>query len=323
MTNGHVHFHHHGSAASERRLWAVFLITALFLLVEVAAGILTGSLALLSDAGHMLTDVAAIGISIAAIRIGRRPADARRTYGYYRFEILAAALNAAVLIVVAAYIFYEAYHRFVTPQEIDAAGMTAVAVLGLVVNVAAIKLLAAGADENLNVKGAYLEVLADAVSSVAVIVAGALTLVFGWSLADPLVAAGIGIWVLPRALRLLGESVNILLEGVPEGMNLAAIEGTLAGVPGVRGVHELHVWAISSGKPSLTAHLVIDAETAEEQEVLAGAAERLRTDFGITHTTLQIEREQCAADAEACGLQGRREPAARGELAEAPHDHAH
>jgi cobalt-zinc-cadmium efflux system protein len=265
----------------------------------------------------MLTDVAALAISITALRLARRPADRKRTFGYYRFEILAAALNASVLMVVAAYIFYEAYHRFANPPALDARGMIWVAVAGLLVNVVGARILASSARDNLNVKSAYLEVLADAVGSVGVIVAGVLVLYAGWTLADPIVAVAIGLWVVPRAWRLLKESLHILLEGVPAGVDLPAIQAALAGVRGVRDVHELHVWAIASGKTSLTAHLVIDADAVGEQAVLAEAVERLRRDFGITHTTVQVEQVHCGPAGEDCDFEGR--PLAHGHH----HHHAH
>ena len=226
--------------------------------MEVAGGILTGSLALLSDAAHMFTDTMALAIAIAAIRLARMPADRKRTFGYYRFEVLAAALNAVLLFLVALYILYEAYERWITPRPIATLGMLAVAVTGLAVNLLGMRLLAADAGRNLNVKGAYLEVWADAVGSMGVI-AGALVVHFtGYTRADPIVAVLIAFWVLPRSWALFRQSVNVLLEGVPEGVDLAQIDERLRAVPGVREVHELHVWALGSGRTSLTAHLILD-----------------------------------------------------------------
>jgi len=305
MNAGHYHGHDHARGASERRMWVVFGLTAGFLVVEVVGGILTNSLALLSDAAHMFTDVMALAIAIAAMRLSRLPADRKRTFGYHRFEILAAALNATLLFFVALYILYEAYQRWITPAPIESLGMLAVAVVGLAVNLVGMRLLAGDANANLNVKGAYLEVWADALGSIGVII-GALVVTFtGWTRADPIVAVLIALWVLPRAWTLFKQSVNVLLEGVPEGMDLSLIDRRLRDVPGVRDVHELHVWAIGSGKMSLTAHLILDDAQADVQRVLNGANELLRRDFGLTHTTLQAELEHCDPHGSDCALEGR------------------
>lgn len=289
MNAGHDHDHAHG-AASERALWQALALTGSFLVVEVLGALLTGSLALLSDAAHMFTDTAALAIAVAAVRISRRPADARRTYGYYRFEILAAALNAVVLFLVALYILYEAWQRLRVPQEIHALGMLAVAAVGLVVNLIAMRLLAAGKDSSLNVRGAYLEVWSDMLSSLGVIVGAVLVHFAGWTWVDPVIAVAIGLWILPRTWQLLRTSLNILLEGVPDGLELAAIEAALLGTPGVRGVHDLHVWAITSGKTSLTAHLVLEPGT-QPGVVNSAVRQRLAASFDIHHTTLESEFE--------------------------------
>ena len=286
-------------------MWIVLALTIAFLFVEVVGGILTGSLALLSDAAHMFTDTMALGIAIAAIRLARMPADRKRTFGYYRFEVLAAALNAVLLFLVALYILYEAYERWITPRTIETVGMLAIAVTGLAVNLVGMRLLAADAGRNLNVKGAYREVWADAVGSMGVI-AGALIVYFtGYSRADPIVAVLIAFWVLPRSWALFRQSVNVLLEGVPEGVDLAQIDERLRAVPGVREVHELHVWALGSGRTSLTAHLILDEAQTDLHRVIGEANERLRADFGITHTTLQAEIEHCDPHGLDCALEGR------------------
>src|SRR5262245_58660791 len=307
---GHAHdhhgHHHHGHNhwhASERRMWIVLALTVAFLIVEIAGGLLTGSLALISDAAHMFTDTMALAIAIAAIRLARMPADRKRTFGYYRFEVLAAALNAVLLFLVAIYILYEAYERWMTPRPIATLGMLAIAVAGLAVNLAGMWLLAADAGRNLNVKGAYLEVWADAIGSLGVI-AGALVVYFtGYTRADPIVAVLIAFWVLPRSWALFRQSVNVLLEGVPEGVDLAQIDQHLRAVPGVREVHELHVWSLGSGRTSLTAHLILDEAQTDLHRVIGQANERLRVDFGITHTTLQAEIEHCDPHGQDCVLE--------------------
>lgn len=285
--------HDHGKGANERALRRALVLTGAYLVAEVIGGILTNSLALLSDAAHMLTDVAALAIALIAIRIGRRPADRKRTFGYYRFEILAAAGNAALLFAVGLYILLEAWQRFREPQTIQTLPMLLVACGGLLVNAVSIWGLRSGEKGSLNVRGAYLEVWSDLLGSIAVI-AGALTIRWtGWWQVDPILAVLIGLWVLPRTWTLLSASVNILLEGVPEGINLDEIELALKSISGVREVHDLHVWAITSGRVSLTAHLVIDLTDQSADDVLRLARANLKERFHIEHTTMQIEIEPC------------------------------
>lgn len=285
--------HDHGAGTTnENALWIAVALTGGFLITEVVGGILAQSLALLSDAAHMFTDVAALAISLAAIRIARRPADGKRSFGYYRFEILAAAFNAILLFMVAAYILYEAYKRMSSPPEIQSTTMLAIAVLGLIINLISMRVLAGGKDESLNVKGAYLEVWSDMLGSLGVI-AGAVIIRFtGWAWVDSVVAVGIGLWVLPRTWILLKASLNILLEGVPEEIDVGQVGEALLAVPGILSVHDLHVWAISSGKVSLTAHAVHSAEMPAAV-VLDAIRERLAHDFKITHITIQCELLPC------------------------------
>lgn len=277
--------HSHGANASARQLSLALALTGTFLVVEVIYGFISGSLALLSDAGHMLTDVMALVLSLFAIRIGQRAADRRRTFGYRRAEILAAAVNAGALFAIGLYILFEAYRRLREPVEVQSTTMLIVAVLGLIVNLISARLLVSGSEHSLNVKSAYLEVMGDLLGSVAVIV-GALVIRFtGLTWVDPVLGALIGLWVLPRTWVLLKASVNVLLEGVPEGMNLDGLRAELAALPGVREVHDLHVWSVTSGVHSLTAHLVVttpgDGLLARVHEV----AER----YGIEHSTVQLE----------------------------------
>lgn len=293
--------HSHGAGANTRALITAIALTGTYLVAEIVGGILTSSLALLSDAAHMLTDVMALVIALLAMKMGQRPADRKRTFGYYRFEILAAAGNAAVLFLVAFYIMSEAWVRFQAPPAVQSIPMLIVASIGLVVNLASMRVLKTGSGHSLNVKGAYLEVWSDLLGSIAVIVAALIIRFTGWWQADPLLAVLLGLWVLPRTWKLISESVNVLLEGVPEGLQLAAVEERLRSIAGVKGIHDLHVWAITSGKNSLTAHFVLEPDRNQE-EVLRQASTMLEHEFGITHTTVQIEAMRCDAGEQGCNL---------------------
>ena len=232
-------------------------MTCAFLGVEVVAGFLTGSLSLLADAGHMLTDVAGLVLALAAMKLAERPPSPRRTYGYHRAEILAALTNGLVLLVVAAYILAEAWDRFRSPQPVASVPVLAVAAVGLAVNLAGAYLLHAGSHSSLNVRGAYNEVLADALSSVGVILGAGVILATGWLWVDPLVAVGIALFVLPRTWALLREALQVLLEGTPREVDLTALRAAMEGVPGVKTVHDLHVWTLTSGVHALSAHAVL------------------------------------------------------------------
>lgn len=291
---GHGHAGHDHSAGANTRALALTLgLTLAFLLAEVLGGWWFSSLALLSDAAHMFTDSAALAIALAAARLGAMAADDKRSYGYRRFEVLAAAVNASLLLVAAGWIVFESVRRLIHPESVAPLGMLVIAVAGLVVNLIGMKILASGRDESLNMKGAYLEVWADAIGSVGVIAGALLIWATGWLWVDPLVAVGIAIWVLPRGWGLLREASHILMQGVPRGTDLGRIRAALAGIEGVAGVHELHCWSVSGDDISLTAHLVLAGQGHED--VRARAAEVLAEDFGIQHITLQIEDEACAA----------------------------
>jgi cobalt-zinc-cadmium efflux system protein len=287
--------HSHGDMQNTpvSRLWMAFGLTSAFMVAEVIGGFVTGSLALISDATHMLTDSMALAIALVAINVGRRPADLLRTYGYARFEILAAAFNALLLLAVAFYILYEAYVRLFEPQDIQSIGMLGIAVIGLLVNLTSMRLLAGHKDGSLNVKGAYLEVWADMLGSIGVMAGAALIWLTGWQWVDSLIAVGIGFMVFPRTWVLLKECINILLEGVPAGMDLDEVNKTIATVPGVASVHDLHLWAITQSKASLTAHAVLD-QGADAEIVRLAIEARLQDKFDLHHTTLQMERENCA-----------------------------
>ncbi|MGQ2935934.1 MAG: cation diffusion facilitator family transporter [Sphingopyxis sp.] len=287
--------HDHMAGANSRNLTIALALTGTFLVAELVGAWLFNSLALLSDAAHMFTDAAALAIALAAIRIGRRPADVKRTYGYRRFEILAAAFNALLLFAVAAYILYEGIKRFVEPQEVQSLGMLAVAAAGLIINLVSMRMLSGGKDESLNVKGAYLEVWADMLGSLGVIGAAILIYFTGWSWVDPIVAIAIGLWVLPRTWILLRDTTNILLQGVPRGVDLGAVRASIAAVEGVAEVHDLHLWSIAGRDMSLTAHVVL-TPGREADAVRLGVSEALHDAFEISHATLQMESasEQCA-----------------------------
>lgn len=281
---------HAGTAAGRNkgRLAVVLGLTTVYLVAEVVGGLLTGSLALLADAGHMMTDVAGLSLALLAIWFGGRPATPERTYGYYRAEILAALANAIVLFGISFYILYEAYQRFLNPPKVASGWMLLVAAIGLAVNLVGMAILRSGAGESLNMKGAYFEVLSDMLTSIGVIAAGLIMWATGWYYADPLFSAGIGLFILPRTWKLLTDAVHVLLEGTPAGVNLAAVRETIGGTVGVAGVHDLHAWSLTSGMNALSVHVVLD-DGADHGAVLAGVRRRIVEGFPIVHTTIQVE----------------------------------
>jgi cobalt-zinc-cadmium efflux system protein len=305
--------HNHAHTTSHVRLIAV--LTGLLFLLELLGAWKTQSLGLFSDAVHVFSDLAGLLITLVSLWLSERPADKRRTFGYYRFEILSACVNAVLLLGVSGFILYEAYVRvFFAPQSVHADGMLAVALVGLLVNLFGAWRLHQHSKTNLGLKAAYLDLMADAISSVGVVIASVLMLWFGWSWVDPLVAVLIAVWILPRVWNLMGQSVNILLEGVPEGIDLQAIQSTLMRQPGVASVHDLHVWAIGSGKISLTAHITLsDSATDRFQETLRAVETTLRQTYQITHTTIQLESP--GNDPHACAWPDNALPA--------PHGHTH
>jgi len=293
---GHDRDHAHG--ASRRRLSLVLGLTSLFLVVEVAAGILTGSLALLADAGHMLTDVAGLVLALLAMKLAERKPSPRRTFGYHRAEILAARINAVLLLGVAGYILYEAWQRFFEPHPVPSATVLAVAGVGLLVNVGGALLLRAGSRHSLNLRGAYNEVVADALSSVGVIVGAVVIAYTGWYRVDTLVAVAIALFVLPRSWSLLRETLHVLLEGTPREVDLAALRSAMEGVPGVKTVHDLHVWTLTSGVHALSAHAILQAGATPGQ-VLGDLRSRVTAGFPISHVTVQLEERCCGEHAHA------------------------
>jgi len=251
---------------------------------------LTNSLALLSDAGHMFSDIAALGLSLFAFRMSRRPATAKRTYGYHRVEILAALINGLTLWLIVGIIFHEAYHRFLNPPEVQSLGMLVVATLGLGVNVAAGFILYGSDRESLNLRGAFLHVVGDALGSVGAIAAGIIMLVTGWYLADPLISIFIGLLILYSSWGLVKESIEILMQSVPKGIDIEEVQRAIEQVSGVTKVHDLHIWAVTSGVSTLSAHVVVNGRedfhlVLNELEVI------LRERFNIEHTTIQLETE--------------------------------
>ena len=292
------HSHAAGTAAGRHksRLLGALALTTSFMLIEVVGGLWTGSLALLADAAHMLTDAGGLALALIAIRFAERPATPQKTYGYVRMEVLSALTNAVVLLLLTIYILYEAYQRFLNPPEILSGPMLAVAVAGLAVNLISMKLLAAGQSESLNVKGAYFEVLSDMLGSLGVIVAAGVVMLTGWTLADPIVGAGIGLFIVPRTWILLKQAAHILMEGTPPEVDMALLERSLREIPGVTAVHDLHVWTITSGMDAISCHLVV-ADMAEARRTLVSAREAMAKRFGLTHATIQIE-DQALREAE-------------------------
>lgn len=285
--------HDHAAAISyEKPLWWAFGLTLTFLVAEVVGAFWTNSLALLSDAAHMGTDVIALAISLVAVRLSRRPPDAKRTYGYARMEAIGAVVNGGLLFLVAGYILWEAVHRFQEPPAVASTGMMVIATLGLVINLISMRLLKAGAGESLNIKGAYLEVWADMLGSVGVLLAAVVIKFTGWHIADPIIAVLIGLWVLPRTWTLLREAGQILMQGVPAGVDLETIRKTMLGHAGISAVHDLHAWALGSREPVLTAHVVVD-DAGDVDQVRQSLTQVLADQFGIEHATLQVEGTAC------------------------------
>lgn len=266
------------------------------MLAEVVGGFWSGSLALLADAGHMLSDSGALLVSLFALRIGSRPPSPTHTFGYQRAEILAALLNGAALLGIAGIIVYEAYERLSQPPEVKSGIMLAVAAGGLVVNLVSLKLLHSGAAHSLNVRGAFLHVLADTIGSVGAITAGVLIALFGWHWADPVASVLISVLIVVSSWSLIRETVSVLMEAVPRGIGLEAVSRSLTSVEGVTGIHDLHVWCMASGRNVVSAHLSV-APGADRQRIMSEIQHHLREDFGLSHTTIQLD---CPEDCQPC-----------------------
>jgi cobalt-zinc-cadmium efflux system protein len=280
--------HAHDREADRRRLAIVLALVAAYMVAQFVGGLITGSLALVADAGHMLSDAAALALSLFALWIARRPAGRRQTYGYYRAEILAALANGATLIAIAILIFVEAYRRLTEPTEVLGGAMMAIACGGLAINVVGLWLLHPSHGGSLNIRAAWLHVLGDALGSVGAIAAGVLIWLFGWRWADPVASIVIGALVLVSSWALVKESVDVLMENTPKNLDIDQIRDAVVGLEGVADVHDLHVWSITSGWESLSAHVVV-ADGLDHSIVLGQVRQLLNERFGIDHVTIQIE----------------------------------
>jgi cobalt-zinc-cadmium efflux system protein len=281
-------------AVAGRPLKITLGLVLAIMIAEIIGGVFSNSLALLSDAGHMLTDALALGLSLFAINLARRPATATKTYGYHRAEIMAALANGIILILVSIFIFYEAYRRFLEEPSIKSPLMLIVASIGLVANLIGLYLLRRGSRSSINIKAAFWHVIGDTLSSVGVIIAGFIIYFAGWYVADPILAVVIGFVILWGAIRIVKEAVDILLESVPPHVEIAKVAEAVKKVPGVENMHEIHIWTITSGIYALSAHLrITDQMVSQSCDILTSVNEVLVHDFNITHTTLQLECESC------------------------------
>ncbi len=289
--------HSHTHEAKEKPLFFALLLTGLFFFIELFAGIFSGSLALISDAAHMLTDVVGIAIAFISIKIAKKPADLKRTFGYYRFEILASSFNSILLIFVGIYILYESFNRFFNNEhfEIKTGVMFWVAIAGLIINIICLKILTSGKDQSLNIKGAYLEVFSDMLSSVGVIIAALIIQFTNIKWIDSLIALLIAIWIFPRTWSLLKDSLNILLEGVPKEFDLEIIKQDIKLLAGVNSIHDLHIWAITSGKVNFSCHVIYSNDQAPEK-ILYSIKQLLAEKFHIHHVTIQLELSDCGQE---------------------------
>ncbi|WP_320776783.1 cation diffusion facilitator family transporter [Streptomyces sp. CRN 30] len=299
MGAGHDHGHAHGAPAGATattayrgKLRVALSITLAVMVVEIVGGIAADSLALIADAAHMATDALGLGMALLAIHFASRPASARRTFGYARAEILAALANCLLLLGVGGYVLYEAVQRFLTPAA-TAGGTTIVfALIGLAANMVSLTLLMRGQRESLNVRGAFLEVVADALGSVAVLLSAVIILTTGWQAADPIASLAIGLMIVPRTVRLLRETLDVLLESAPEGVDMAEVRAHILALPGVEDVHDLHAWTITSGMPVLSAHVVVASGTLSatgHEKMLHELQGCLGDHFDVAHCTFQLE----------------------------------
>jgi cobalt-zinc-cadmium efflux system protein len=290
MGGGHSHSHSHGqrSAQSVKKLKLALVLTGVYMFAEAVGGWLANSLALLADAGHMLTDVAAMALTLAAFWFASRPATPKKTFGYYRLEILAAFVNGITLVLISLWVIYEAYERWHAPPEIKGLQLTVIAVGGLVINLISAYLLHGDHEHDLNMRGAWLHVMGDALGSVTAIGAGVLILAFGWVWADAASSVLISLIIIFGAWNLIKESVNVLLEGTPSHINLKALEESIRATENVEDVHDLHVWTITSGMEALSVH-IIHRDEVSQKELLKTVRRKLHDEFGIDHLTIQME----------------------------------
>ncbi|OXS59175.1 cation transporter [Cohnella sp. CIP 111063] len=300
----HDHGHHHGIGGrhhhfdgnrdgNKKGLTIALIITAGIMVLEFVGGLVTNSLALLSDSGHMLSDASALALSLVAFWFAARPASPNKTYGFYRFEILAALFNGVTLFVIAGFIMWEAYERFSAPPEVSSLSMLLIASVGLVANLlSALALMRKGdVKNNLNLRSAYLHVLGDALGSVGAIVAGIVMLAFGWYVADPIISVLVSLLILRSAWSVIKHTVHILMEGTPATIDQGAVKSALTGIPGVLDVHDLHIWTITSGMDSLSCHLLVE-DASDQQSILQQAIQTIEEKFKIQHATIQIETSE-------------------------------
>ncbi|CAM4104911.1 cation diffusion facilitator family transporter [Paenibacillus alkaliterrae] len=292
-SHGHHGHHHHHGPNNKAGLLIALIITTGIMFLEFVGGLMTNSLALLSDSGHMLSDAAALALSLVAMWIAVRPASSIRTYGFHRFEILAALLNGVTLFVIAAFIIVEAAKRFMEPPTVASGTMIIIALIGLFANLASAWFLIRKADvkDNLNVRSAYLHVLGDALGSVGAIIAGILMSLFSWYIADPIISVVVALLILKSAWGIIKSTVHILMEGTPPSVDAEQVKTVLLRIEGVKDVHDLHIWTITSGLDSLSCHLIVE-DRADCQAVLQEAIRQISTDFHIEHSTIQIEKSE-------------------------------
>lgn len=295
--HGHHHAHGHVGEGGKRGLLIALSITFLMMFAEIIGGLMANSLALLSDAGHMFTDTLALALSFFAMKFAEMPATGKKTFGFYRLEILAALLNGSILVLISFYIIYQAYLRILDPQPVEGGLMLIVAVIGLIVNITGALFLARFRSESLNIRGAFLHIIGDAVSSVGVIIGGFIITATGWFLIDPILSIAIALGIIAGAVGLLAESVNVLLESTPSHINIEAISEEIGRLEGVREAYHIHVWTITSGVYALSAHVVVDdLLVSRSRQLLTAIQDLLIRRFNVRHSTIQFECERCDPD---------------------------
>lgn len=292
--------HEHGdSGKNMSRVIIALVLTGTFMIVEVVGGIISGSLALLADAGHMLTDTMALALAAVAFHVSKRPADSNLTYGYQRFQILAAFVNGLSLLFIVGWILFEAVHRFFVPRDIMGGTMLAVAGIGLLINIIAFAVLHTGDRDNLNIRGAALHVAGDLLGSIAAIVAAIVIIYTGWVTIDPILSLAVAVLILKSAWSLVKRSAHVLLEGAPEWLDIDEMQAKVVdNVPGVKGIHHVHVWGLTPQDLMLTMHVSLDDSTAEPTTLIPGVKAVVKREYGIGHSTIEIELDNCADDSE-------------------------
>lgn len=297
MTTLHAHVHAHTptTGTTQQRLLLTLAVTLTILVIEIVGGVLANSLALLSDAGHVFTDLGALGLSFLALRLAARPATSRKTFGFHRMEILSALVNGVSLVIVSLFIFVEAYRRLRNPQPVAGLEVFLIATLGLLGNGIGVLLLRESGS-NLNVRGAFLHLIGDTISSVGVILSGIIITLSGWWVVDPLVSIAIGLIIIVGAVRLIDESVDILLESTPRGIDLDEVVRAIEKVPGVCSVHDIHIWCVTPDLCTMSGHIILTDSSVSRSNVLSQVNELLGRDYGIAHTTIQVEDEHCGQD---------------------------